>query len=144
MNTRNARGHTHTHTHTHSPTPTPTPGLDKNRKVAEKYEVQGFPTIKFIKNGNAIEYTGMCACLPGDPFCLCVLGPLAEPLSTHYLRNAVRTRATSTHTPAHTNERTHTHTHTLTHTHTHSPAHTRTPTHPHRQGAALHLRLWRG
>ena len=28
-------------------------------KLAEKYEVRGYPTIKFFKNGNPIEFQGM-------------------------------------------------------------------------------------
>lgn len=28
-------------------------------KLAEKYGVQGFPTIKFFKKGNAVDYQGM-------------------------------------------------------------------------------------
>ena len=28
-------------------------------KLAEKYKIQGFPTMKFFKEGKVIEYTGM-------------------------------------------------------------------------------------
>ncbi len=31
---------------------------DKNQKLSEKYEVQGFPTLKLFKGQKASDYTG--------------------------------------------------------------------------------------
>lgn len=31
-------------------------------QLAEDHKVRGYPTLKFFKNGNAIDYTGKCVC----------------------------------------------------------------------------------
>ena len=32
----------------------------ENTDLAQKYQVKGYPTLKFFKNGNPTDYNGMC------------------------------------------------------------------------------------